>query len=154
MIRRVSLRSLLPFFLILRGGAQSQFSIDHWSVKRLVEYHQQLRPQMQVQDVYKMLYQANFGVEHILTDTAGVRTYVLEELALMDTTDRSEPLLERISTSGEMVRVNLRPFKAMNLNPEALLQLMYRSAVETRPDTLTFYREWNEFCELVRYDLL
>ena len=138
----------------LLSYAQSQSTVDHWSIKQLVEFHQQFRPDLQVQDVYKILYQANFGVEHILTDTAGVRTYVLEELASMDTTDRSEPLLERISTSGEMVRVNLRPFKAMNLNPEALLQLMYRSAVETRPDTLTFYREWNEFVAMVRYDLL
>lgn len=94
--------------LLLQVGAQYQSYRHHWSVKQLVEYHQQLRPDLQVQDVYKILYQANFGVEHILTDTAGVRTYVLEELASMDTTDRSEPLLERISTSGEMVRVNLR----------------------------------------------
>ncbi len=72
----------------------------------------------------------------------------------MDTTARSEPLLERISTSGEIVRVNLRPFRAMNLNPQGLIQLMYRSAMETRSDTSMFYREWNEFCSLVRYDLL
>lgn len=149
-------RFVLCFIVISfpQSGAQAQFSRDHWSVKQLVEYHQQLRPDLQVQDVYKMLYQANFGVGHILTDSTGVRAYLMEELASMDTTDRSEPLLERISTSGEIVRVNLRPFKAMNLNPQALLQLMERSAAETRPDTLAFNREWNEFCALVRYGFL
>ena len=138
----------------LLSYAQSQSTVDHWSIKQLVEFHQQFRRDLQVQDVYKMLYQANFGVEHILSDTAEVRARLVEELATMDTTIHGEPLLERISTSGEIVRVNLRPFKALNPDAEALVQIMFRSAAETRSDTLAFYREWNEFVAMVRYDLL
>jgi hypothetical protein len=134
--------------------AQTPEASDHWSVLQLVEYHQHLRPQLQVQDVYKLLYQANFGVAHILTDTAEVRKYLLDELASMDTTIFGEQLIERISPTDEIVRVNLRPFKRLQLDPEELVAAMFLSASETKPDTEEFYHDWNEFSGLVRYDLL
>jgi hypothetical protein len=121
---------------------------------QLIEYHQQSRPKLQVQDVYKLLYQANFGVEHFLTDTAGVRTYLLDELATMDTTSQREPLIERISPTDEIVRINLRPFKQLQLDPEKLVQAMFLSASETKPDTEGLYHDWNEFAALVRFGFL
>jgi hypothetical protein len=127
---------------------------QHWSVKQLIEFHKHMRPELQVQDVYKMLYQANFGLGHLLTDEVYARTVLDQELARLDATDSSEELLERISTGGEVVRVNLRPFKKLNLDAGKLIQVMVHSAAETIPDTLAFYREWNEFAALVRYDLL
>jgi len=141
-------------FAALQIYAQSPATFDHWSVKQLVEYHQQLRPQLQVLDVYKMLYQANLGVEHLLTDTAEVRRYLLNELATMDTTDRGEQLIERISTSDEIVRINLRPFRQLKLDPDKLIRVMFRSASETKPDTEGFSHDWSEFSSLVRYDFL
>jgi hypothetical protein len=134
--------------------AQTPAPSDHWGVLELVEYHQQLRPRLQVQDVYKLLYQANFGVEHFLTDTAGVRKYLFDELATMDTTSQGEQLIERISPTDEIVRINLRPFKQLQLDPEKLVQAMFLSASETKPDTEGFYHDWNEFTSLVRYGFL
>ncbi len=140
-----------------RSGNAQEFtsSIDRqWSVKQLVEHHIATKKNLAVQDVYKMLYHAHFGVEHLLTDTAGVRSYLLRELASMPATPENEPLVERISTTNTMVRINLRPFKAQNLDPEALLQAMFASAAETKPDTFQFGREWNMFVDLVRYGFL
>lgn len=127
---------------------------ERWGVKRLVEVHQQSRPLMQVQDVYKLLYQAHFGVGHLMADSNAARTYLVSEIENISANGPDEPLVERISTSGEMVRVNLRPFKALNLMPDILVETMAKSASEWQSDTLTFYREWNEFCALVRYGLL
>jgi hypothetical protein len=125
-----------------------------WSVKQLVEFHLSIKKDVQVQDIYKMLYQANFGVEHLLGDTAGVARYLEEELASLATAPSDEPLVERISTSDQVVRVNLRPFKRLNLEPARLVECMFQSAAETKPDTLVFLREWNEFAALVRYRLV
>ena len=127
---------------------------ERCGVKRLVEFHQQHKKSLQVQDVYKMLYQASFGVEHLLVDTLSVRSYLLNELASMDTINRGETLLEQISTTGEIVRVNLRPFKALKLDPESLVQIMFRSARATTPDTALFQRNWEDFKSLIRYGLL
>jgi hypothetical protein len=147
-------QALFVGFAALQIYAQSPAPIDHWGVLALVEYHQQLRPQLQVQDVYKLLFQANFGVEHFLTDTAGVRKNLLDELATMDTTVHGEQLIEPISPTDEIVRINLRPFKQLRLDPEKLVQTMFRSASETRPHTEEFYHDWNEFTALVRYGFL
>lgn len=147
-------QALLVGFGALQIYAQSPAPSDHWGVLQLVEYHQQIRPRLQVQDVYKLLYQANFGVEHFLTDTAGVRKYLFDELATMDTTNQDEQLIERISPTDEIVRINLRPFKQLRLDPEKLVQAMFLSASETKPDTEGLYHDWNEFISLVRYGFL
>jgi hypothetical protein len=132
-----------------RGG-----SAERWSVERLVEYHQQHYRYLGTQDIYKMLYQANFGVEHLLSDSGHVLSYLLGELGSLDTTDRGEPLLERISTDDSVVRVNLRPFKALNLKPDLLVHAMILSARKTMPDTLHLLKEWNDFVALVRYGIV
>lgn len=146
---------LIPLLPIAGSGQEMPGSTDRpWSVKQLVEHHISTKKSLAVQDVYKMIYHAHFGVEHLLTDTAGVRSYLLRELASMPSTPENEPLVERISTTNTMVRINLRPFKAQNLDPEALLQAMFASAAETKPDTFQFRREWNMFVDLVRYGFL
>lgn len=148
------LHTFLVGFATLQIYAQPPAAFDHWSVLQLVEYHQQLRPQLQAQDVYKLLYQANFGVEHLLTDTAGVRKYLFDELATMDTTIHGEQLIERITPTEEIVRINLRPFRRLKLDPNKLISVMFNSASQTKPDTEEFYHDWNEFTSLVRYDFL
>jgi hypothetical protein len=152
--RRRFILVLLVGITALQVYAQSLAPSNHWSVLRLIEYHQQLRPKLRVQDIYKLLYQVNFGVEHLLTDTAGVRKYLFDELAIMDTTNHGERLIERISPSDDIVRINLRPFKQLQLDPEKLVQAMFLSALETKPDTEGLNHDWNEFLSLVRYGFL
>ena len=149
----ISFVSLLISFLP-SYNAYAQSDDTRWSVKHLVEFHQQQHKDLKVQDVYKLFYQAAFGVEHILADSTEATSYLMSELAAADSSLPGEPLLERISLENELVRVNLRPFKALNLSPPLLVQVMFQSARETIPDTLMFYRLWNEFSALVRFGLL
>lgn len=144
---------LVSVVFVQSASAQSEFE-ERWGVKRLVEFHQARHPNLHVQDVYKLLYQSCFGVEHILSDSSEVAAYLTKELASVDSALSGEPLLERISSENDFVRVNLRPFKALNLDPVLLVKTMFQSARETIPDTLMFYRLWNEFSALVRYGLL
>jgi hypothetical protein len=127
---------------------------DRWSVLTLLRYQSGLRKEMAARDVYKLLYQAAFGVEHLLTDTAGVRAYLDEELSRVENDPGSEPLLERISPDGRMLRVDLRHYKALHLSPDSLVRVMFASAAETIADTALFYTWWNEFASLVRYRLI
>ena len=149
----ISLVSLLmPVLSFHTDYAQSGDA--RWSVKRLIEFHQEHHSHLTTQDVYKLFYQAAFGVEHILADSAEATSYLMSELDSVDSVMPGELLLERISLENELVRVNLRPFKALNLSPSLLVQVMFQSARETIPDTLMFYRMWNEFSALVRFGLL
>jgi hypothetical protein len=133
---------------------QSDTGDTPWSVKQLVEYQQGLHRDITGQDVYKLFYQSAFGVGHILGDSSAVRQYLLDELSSVDSIPSGEPLLERIDLADSLVRVNLRPFKRLNLPPEKLVQVMNASGRATLPDSITFYRMWNEFKSLVKYGLL
>lgn len=150
----VRLILILGLFLMQRGVGQTSVERAPWSTKQVIDFQLSLRESLMVQDVHKLLFLANFGVEHLLTDTSAVRSYLLNELESMDTTDRKEELVERISIRDDIVRINLRPFKALNLDPEILVKAMIQSAAETRPDTTMFYRQCNEFRDLVRYGFL
>jgi hypothetical protein len=108
---------------------------------------------MQVEDVYKLVYQAAFGNEHLMTDEGMARQYLLSELESVKADD-TEPLIERINIGpGEigqvagnvsLVRINLRPFKAGHLDPERLVDAMLASARAFHPDPNMFERSWQE----------
>ena len=74
-------------------------------------------PSVQPQDVFKLCYQAARGAEHLLTDPAAAREYLLREFAATPA-DADCPLYEWLSP--QMVRVNLAAWKARALPPEWL----------------------------------
>lgn len=113
-------------------------------LEELVRQHQKLRPNLEVIDVYKMLYQSVFGVQHILTNKA--KLYLEEELSTLETSKfQEEPLIESISIVNSMVRVNLRQFKMRGLSSDDLFLAMVNSARETKGTRKSFLRLWNQF---------
>lgn len=155
----VPIRCLLCAILMITfagqpARSQEESEVSRWSVKKLVEFQQRHHPNLRAQDVWKLFYQATFGVEHILSDSSEVAAYLLNELAPIDSVVAGELLIERISLENDLVRVNLRPFRDLNLSSPLLVKAMFQSARETIPDTMLFYRLWNEFSALVRFGLL
>jgi len=84
-------------------------------------------PLMQAEDLYKLAHQATFGPAHLISDVGGARAYLLQELAGV-AASASEPLLEELAGDPELVRVNLRPFKAAGSDPEVLLAALVATA--------------------------
>ncbi len=99
-------------------------------VRDLVNGHLNLRPRMEVQDIYKLLFQSVMGLGHILHDHGAAYQYLLDELATLDPTAPDDVLVEDISLGNDMVRVNLRPFRQQNLDPQQLFAAML--ATESR----------------------
>lgn len=96
-------------------------------IRDIILLHLKRRPLMRARDIYKLLYQAVFGVGHIMGEEAWQR--LKEETERIDPEDHpEEPLVEEISPNGEMIRVNLRPFLRMKLPLDAL----YRAMLETQ----------------------
>jgi hypothetical protein len=104
--------------------------------------------------VYKLLFQGCFGGDHFMTDTSAARRYLLEELSGLDSVAAGDPLVERISGNGTIVRVNLRPFVRLGLPADSLLKVMLLSKSANRPDTVEFLSWWNNFTALVRYGII
>lgn len=107
-----------------------------------------MRPDLEVVDVYKMLFQSVFGIQHILHDKA--KRYLEEELSTLELQKSSdETLIENISVDNVMVRVNLRPFKMRGLSSDKLFLAMVTSAKEPKGTQKAFLKLWNQFRSLV-----
>ena len=100
---------------------------DESAFRELIHTQVQRYPAMQIEDLYKLAFQAALGNEHLMTDSAMVHDYLLKELESIQVSS-TEPLLEEISPDGEVVRLNLRPFKARQGDHRALFHAMMQTA--------------------------
>jgi hypothetical protein len=85
------------------------------------------RPQWELQDVYKLAFQAALGSEHAAPSEAAARRWLETEIAALSP-GLAEQLIEHISPDGRIARVNLRPYLASGGNPEDLLHAFLRTA--------------------------
>lgn len=96
-----------------------------WHWESYLEQQALAHPAMEPQDVYKMLYQAVYGAEHLLQDIEAAWNYFQEEYEGVKPGSQVEPLWEQI---GEKVyRVNLRVWKKQQLPPEWLFGMFVGS---------------------------
>jgi hypothetical protein len=125
--------------------------IDNEAVEALVRKQQKLHLNLGVQDVYKLLFQGVMGVAHILEDKEQAKRYLENEFAGVNVSKfLDEPLVEDVSVSGEVVRVNLRPFKRLGPSLNRLFEAMVVSAERMKEDKETFMTLWNRFIGLVK----
>jgi hypothetical protein len=112
------------------------------ALRRRLTTHLCRYPQMAVQDLYKLIFQAAMAAEHGIADVAAARrrlTHELQELA--DGPD--EPLIDPISPDGGIVRIHLRPYLASQGDPEALLAAFMRTAQTHHGSVATLQRYWH-----------
>ena len=107
----------------------------------LVKNHLQRYPRMEVQDVYKLLYQGEFGVGHILDNPKAAKDYLIRELQQIGG-NTEDSLHEVISPEGIIIRVHLRAFKGENLNPDDLWKAMIRTGESVVGDKARFKANW------------
>jgi hypothetical protein len=107
-------------------------------------------PLMEVQDLYKLVFQAAFGCEHAVLDAAAARSWLTSEIQGLSE-GPPEPVVDTISPDGRIVRVNLRPYLAAGgLRPslaaggdaEILLEAFVRTAGEYRGTIEQLQRYW------------
>jgi len=106
------------------------------TLPKILRDHLRRYPAMQVQDLYKLLYQAALGSEHAIRDAGSARLWLEHEMKEMGD-GPEEPLLDPISPDGEMVRIHLRPYRKAGMDPQALLAAFLRTAEEYRGSTET-----------------
>lgn len=108
-------------------------------VQRITETQLRRHPEMGVEDLYKLLHQAAMGSEHAMTDTAGVKAWMSNELATMGE-GKEEPMIDTIAPGGAVVRVHLRPWVAAGRSPDSLVAAFMRTASTFPADTARLTR--------------
>lgn len=109
--------------------------------RTVVQSHLQRYPELEVQDLYKLTFQASMGNEHYLSDSSKVLSYLLNELAQVDSS-RSQPLTNNISVDNEIVRLNLAQFKARGGDPQRLVEAMFASAERFEKSPKRLQHHW------------
>lgn len=117
--------------------------------QKVVAAQLQRYPAMQVEDLYKLVFQAAMGNEHLMTDSAAVHGYLIHEMESIQASSE-EPLLEEISPDGEVVRLNLRPFKAQNGDHQELFSAMMQTAhaFQKSPERMEQY--WRDLEQMAK----
>ncbi len=111
------------------------------------------RPLLGIEDAYKLIYQSIFGGEHLLTDLAHARQVLFQEFEAI-TPAADEPLIETISLSGAIIRLNLRPYKFRQGTPTVLFDALQKSAQSVTGSLADFLELWNAFKQAVlRHEL-
>jgi len=111
-------------------------------LESIVRAHLVRYPDMQIQDVYKLIHQATMGSGHAVTDPESARLWLERELADMGD-GIPEPLIDPISADGQMARVHLRPYLAQGGDPQKLMSAFIRTANEFRGDEAILKKEWD-----------
>lgn len=136
---------LIPLLLLLVCNSHNK----HDRLVELIKFHQQTKSNFAIQDAYKLLYQSVFGVAHMIDNPTKAKTYLQQEFDSIDASIK-EPLIEPISPDSEIVRVNLRPFKARHNSIDTLFQVMVISAQEIQGTLEDFLKIWHKFKQAVQ----
>jgi hypothetical protein len=96
--------------------------------------HLERYPKMTIQDIYKLIYQAAMGPEHLLKDKKIAYEKLRDEINKLNI-HFSQPILEEIDPLDQIVRLNLVPFKENQGNPERLMEAFYQTAVTFKAST-------------------
>jgi len=119
------------------------------SIRKIFAKQLQRYPAMQTEDLYKLVFQATMGNEHLMTDSAAVHDYLIHELASIQAS-AAEPLLEEISPDGEVVRLNLRPFKARQGDHRVLFRAIMQTARAFQKSPQRLEQYWRDLEQMAK----
>ncbi|SCY67007.1 hypothetical protein [Alkaliphilus peptidifermentans] len=120
----------------------------------LIKNHKDMRPLMEIQDVYKLLFQSILGLGHLLVNPEGAKKFLLEELNTLSKNKFQEALIEDISMRNDMVRINLRPFSERGMSPEMLFRAMLLTENANTSTVKDFIETWTLLIELVENGII
>ncbi len=137
---------IIGFSFISCGEMDNDSSKKEW--KTLILNQLNLYPEMGVQDLYKLIYQAKMGPAHLGTDKDIILNYLNEELESINA-DTDINLIEKISPSGKYVRINLKKFKSDDGNKILLANAIALFAGGEVEDMEILSKRWNMISKMV-----
>jgi hypothetical protein len=121
--------------------------------REVIHDHLDRYPDMELDDLYKLLHQGATGSEHAVGSTEAARTWLEDELATLGA-GPAEPLVDTIAPGGTHVRIHLRPYLQAGGDPEALLQAFVETANAPSASTEGLARALDAALDMARDGLL
>lgn len=105
--------------------------------------HIEKYPLMSVQDIYKLIYQAAMGPEHLITNKDNAYEKLCFELEKIEASS-SLSLLEEIDPTNKLIRLNLSPFKERKGDTKKLFGIFYQTAITVKPESVKIKQYFDE----------
>ena len=107
-------------------------------------------PEARLLDVYKSCFQDYMGAEHLVSDTASVRSYLEHELATTDIEDLMPWYWEPCGINGNYVRVSLRAVLEGFIPADTLLDAFIASANGgEQPSVQSWTERWHDIIKII-----
>lgn len=120
----------------------------------ILDYHYKLRPDMQIADFYKLIYQSAFGNTHLIQEVLKSKVYFYQEMEEVDNTNPySDTLIEPISLDDKVVRINFRPFVEKGYDNKTLFEVIVKSATHKYSGEDMFEKMWSRFRDKGWFDI-
>ncbi len=138
---------IIIFLLNISISAAAKSSSPVEAFTEIILNELKLYPEMQIQDLYKLGYQASYGSYHEAFDSVMAREWLDKE---WDETPASTdlPVVEQINFSGNLVRVNIAAYKREGGAKETLLKAFINTAEKFTGSQATLIKYWEELTEL------
>lgn len=115
--------------------------VEEEGFRRVVSYHLERYPSMEIQDLYKLVFQAAMGSEHAAPSREMAQQWLDRELSTLAAVS-DEPISEPLSPHGDLVRVNLRAFVARGGDTGELLDAFVATADRFQGSEEKLERYW------------
>jgi hypothetical protein len=115
----------------------------------LIIGHLHRYPVMEVKDVYLLLFQGTMGPKRMIYDDSRFEDQLREEFSQVST-DETIPLWENLRPDGEIVRLNLAPYKARGGDAGTLSTLCLWTLSSFKGSLDDLKESWDTFKRLCR----
>jgi len=129
---RVVMVVVMLLVTVPAGSQESQDGVD--SQIMALDSELSARPESEMIDIYKFLYQGRFGPGHAIPNRTAAADDLTEELADLGPIENSDALCQALGGSPALVRIHLRPFVAGGHDPDVLVDAFVASADEVQGD--------------------
>jgi hypothetical protein len=106
--------------------------------ENLVVSHLRRYPELQLEDLYKLLYQATLGNGHAIADSAEVAEWLNKDLA--DSVQNTfEIMIDTLGSCGRFARIHLYAYVKSGRKPENIIRTFMKTGAEYPPDSDAFF---------------
>jgi hypothetical protein len=127
--------------------------LDALGLLDLLRQHLAWYPQMQLRDVYKLVYQAVLGSQHLVASVEEFSRYLELEYQNL-TPDPHQQLFEPLRPDGSLFRINLRPYKSRQLGLSPLINPLLMTAKLVSGTRVELQSTWQAFSQLCQQGYL
>lgn len=140
MMVRMRTMLILALLTVILGIATTK---DPKSIRSVLLDHVRQYPKMEIQDIYKLVFQAAMGNEHMMGNVSEIRKYLDEELAVVEQA-ADGPEVEPLLADSTVVRINLKAFKSQKRDAAALVDAMMKTASRFKKNPDLLKKFWGE----------